>query len=239
MFGRLKSIFSGKRQRQGASVHNVGGVAAPNSARRKLVPDDAKYIEAALTNLAGVGLKLTHPLQATAEKIAAQWQGISFSADPTPADWIGIALSAEPGHFGNSIFLPDHCYDVAGLGDYSGMIASIISLARDAWPVESIDVKNTHRPGAAIEWHQPVTVTITAKPEVAPFQLLHAKDFDWSIVFRLNERLPKGAAGRFAIFLDGNATIVFLTPEEIQRLNLLRGFEFFYEENPEGLGTPA
>jgi hypothetical protein len=63
---------------------------------------------------------------------------------------------------------------------------------------------------------------------------MHAKDFDWSIVFRLNERLPKGSLGRFALFLDGTATIVFLTPENVKRLNSLCGYEFSCEEYPRG-----
>jgi hypothetical protein len=61
---------------------------------------------------------------------------------------------------------------------------------------------------------------------------MHAKDFDWSVVFRLNDRLPKGALGRFAILCPGNATIVFLTPEKLRQLNSLCGYEFSYEEDP-------
>jgi hypothetical protein len=36
--------------------------------------------------------------------------------------------------------------------------------------------------------------------DCAPFDLIAAKDFDWSAVMRLNERLPSGATGRFPAF---------------------------------------
>jgi hypothetical protein len=77
-------------------------------------------------------------------------------------------------------------------------------------------------------------IRIAAARELAPFDLTAGKDFDWSIIYRLNERLPNEVAARFAIFLDGNATIVFLTPGEIDNLNALCGHKFFYDESPEG-----
>jgi len=218
----------------------LGGVvedeAAGNVARRRLILDDAKHIKAALTDLANVGIKLSSNLQpdlnAAAKEIAVHWEGIFFSKEPTHGSWVLLALSAEPGTFENSIFFQDHCYDVAKLDDYSHMIRQVLALAGDQWRIKTVGVTNARRPAAAIELKQPVTVTIKAEPEVAPFELMHAKDFDWSIVFRLNERLPKAALGRFAIFLDGNATIVFLTPEKVRQLNSLCGYEFFYEEHP-------
>jgi hypothetical protein len=241
MFGWLRSLFSGNPSRQ---TRPFGGVvvragAWDDVATHRLELDRAKHIETALTDLANVGITLSPilktALRATAEKIAALWEGgISFfSREPTPGDWALLALSAEPGTFENSIFLQDHCFDVAQLHDFRHMIGEILALAGDEWSIQSVDVKDAPYPAAAIGW-PPLTVTINAEPEVAPFELMHAKDFDWSIVFRLNERLPKGALGRFAIFLDGNATIVFLTPENVRRLNSLCGCEFSYEENPRG-----
>jgi hypothetical protein len=69
--------------------------------------------------------------------------------------------------------------------------------------------------------------------------LVNTKDFDWSIIFRLNERLPEQASGRFAIFLDGNATIDFLTPDQLRLLNFLCGQEFFDVEYPKGSNPEA
>jgi hypothetical protein len=59
-----------------------------------------------------------------------------------------------------------------------------------------------------------------------------AKDFDWSAVTRLNERLPSGAAGRFAAFFDGNAIIVYLTADQLRELGKMFGHDFISEIEP-------
>jgi hypothetical protein len=233
MFGWLSSIF-GRRRSQPVNP----GPGQPK--RRRLVPDDARFIEAALTSLVSVGLKPVDQdsFLTTAQQIAAHSEGIYFFREPASGDWALIALKAEHGHFKNSMRVNDHCFDVAGPDDYASMIANMVALAGDEWPIESVDVK--FGPGTSTPFEAPLIVTIRARPEVAPFQLMHAKDFDWSIIFRLNERLPKGTLGRFAIFLDGDATMVFLTPQQIAELNSLCGHEFFYEEKPEDpLGNPG
>jgi hypothetical protein len=66
----------------------------------------------------------------------------------------------------------------------------------------------------------------------APFDLVVAKDFDWSVVTRLNERLPSGATGRFAAFFDGNAIIVYLTLDQLRALGNLFGHDFISEIEP-------
>jgi hypothetical protein len=58
------------------------------------------------------------------------------------------------------------------------------------------------------------------------------KDFDWSVVTRLNERLPSAATGRFAAFFDGNATIVYLRPDQLTELGRLFGYDFISEVEP-------
>jgi hypothetical protein len=231
--GWLRSIFSGKPPRPARPSGGV--VGSDNVATRRLILDDAKHIKAALDDLANVGITLSPiakaDLNATAENIAAELDGLCFSMEPTPGHWVLVALNAEPGTFENSICLDDHCYDVA-LGEYSYMIGEFIALAGDEWRIDSVYIENARHPGAAVDLKQPVRVTIKAEPEVAPFELMHDKDFDWSVVFRLNERLPKGALGRFAILWDGNATIVYLPPENVRQLNSLCGYEFLYEEDP-------
>src|SRR5207247_3128812 len=66
----------------------------------------------------------------------------------------------------------------------------------------------------------------------APFDLIADKNFDWSVVTCLNERLPSGATGRFAAFFDGNATIVYLRPDQFEQLGRLFGYEFVSEIEP-------
>ena len=223
MFGWIASLLARKP-----------GAASGEPPQRRLTLNDARHIEAALADLATVGIAFnpgfSGDLKATAAAIAARWQGIWFSHEPTPGDWALIALSAEPGTFANAVHLDDHCFDVADLADYSRMIGEIVALAGDEWRIERVDVKNARCPGASLEWKQPMTVSIEATPPVATFELIHAKDFDWSLVFRLNARLPKEALGRFAIFQDGNATIVFLTLEKLRRLDALCGHEFLCED---------
>jgi hypothetical protein len=199
---------------------------------RRLVLDDARFIEQALHGLVDVGLKPVDQdsFHATAQEIADYLKGISFSREPTSGTWAHIALSAERSPFRNSMRSEDHCFDGAELDSYEIMIANMIALAGDEWPIESVNVD--YGPHGSTPFESRLNITIKATPEVAPFQLLEGKDFDWSIIFRLNERLPKEAIGRFAAFLDGgSAIIVFLRPEQIAELNSLCGYEFFYEED--------
>jgi hypothetical protein len=236
MLGWLRWILDRRSRRSTPSWANIAGVQSSDViGKRSLVLDDAKQIEAALIALARIGLRLNaaakDSLHATAEKIAAQWEGICFTEEPTLEDWALLALSGEFGPFENAIFVQDHCFDGISLEDYRRMVTDIISLSGDVWPVENVSVEV--KPNSALGWKVPVTVTIKAKPDVAPFELVHDKDFDWTIICRLNERLPKGVLGHFAIFYDGNAYIVFLTPEEIRKLNSICGHDFDYAKNPE------
>ena len=235
MLDWLGSIFGGRRSPQGQPSRASADAKTPGAGiGRKIAPGDARHIEAALVALEKVGLKfnpdIEDSLRQAAEEIAEEWQGISFSHEPTPGDWALVALSGEFQPFKNAIFFSDHCFDGIESADFSSMVAQIIRLAGDDWPFAYVEVRDAVRPQGPLQDKHPVTVTIHATPEVPPFNLINAKDFDWSLVLRLNERLPEGVQGRFSIFLDGNATIVFLTPEELQHLNLLCGYEFFYEE---------
>ncbi|MBT1512556.1 hypothetical protein KIP88_18800 [Bradyrhizobium sp. SRL28] len=75
-------------------------------------------------------------------------------------------------------------------------------------------------------------IAIHGQGSSAPFDLVAAKDFDWSVVTRLNERLPAGPTGRFAAFFDGNAIIVYLTPDQIEALGKVFGHDFISEIKP-------
>jgi hypothetical protein len=230
----LERLFRRKTLGPGASAATVAA-ARENPSRRGLTLDDAKYIEAALNDLAKVGLRFApgarEELNAIATDIAKQLEGISFAKEPTAGNWALIALGSDVRPFENAIFCQDHSFDGITLEDYSSMVSQIIALARNQWPVDGVEVRDALRPQD--RGYGTVSVAIKATPEVSSFELLNAKDFDWSIIFRLNERLPKATSGRFAIFLDGNATIVFLAPDRIRQLNSVCGYEFFYQEDPE------
>jgi hypothetical protein len=77
-----------------------------------------------------------------------------------------------------------------------------------------------------------VEIAIHQQGGGAPFDLIVDKNFDWSVVTHLNERLPSGATGRFAAFFDGNATIVYLRPDQLKELGDLFGYEFASEIEP-------
>jgi hypothetical protein len=66
----------------------------------------------------------------------------------------------------------------------------------------------------------------------APFDLIADKDFDRSVVTRLNERLPADATGRVAALFDGNAIIVYLRPDQLEELGKLFGYDFVSEIEP-------
>lgn len=215
--------------------------AARHEFERKLVPADAEHIRAALVELENVGLRFApgvkEELHAKAMEIMAGWEGVSFAKEPTLGNWALIALAGTLDNsedtrspFQNALRFDDHCYNVASLEGYASMVSDIVELTGGEWAIESVEVKHAVRLKSPIRSNEPVSVTIKADPAVSPFELLHNKDFDWSIIHRLNERLPKDVSGRFAAFLDGDATIVFLTPENIQKLNSLCGHEFFYQE---------
>jgi hypothetical protein len=236
MFGWLNSIFNRGPRHQARSSRLEGTTPVGLGRRFVLHNANVDHIEAALIGLANVGLKLTPSargsLRATAERIAVEYEGYYFSSEPTPRDWVMIVLDGgSTKYFENAVWIQDHCYDCGGVNEYPEIISSIIALAGDEWQVEGVHMTNV------IGLKAPVTIAIKAKPEVPPFEIMADKDFDWSVVFRLNERLPEGALGRFALFLDGNGTIVFLTPGQIQQLNSLCGYDFHYQEYPEGQQT--
>jgi hypothetical protein len=84
-----------------------------------------------------------------------------------------------------------------------------------------------------------MAITIKQQGGCAPFDLIAEKDFDWSVVTRLNERLPSGATGRFAGFFDGNATLVYLRPDQLKQLGKIFGYDFVSEIEPLPERPPA
>jgi len=58
------------------------------------------------------------------------------------------------------------------------------------------------------------------------------RDFDWSVVTRLNERLPRRHQVGSRHFFDGSATIVYLKPDRLVALGRFLGGNFVSEIEP-------
>ena len=163
--------------------------------------------------------------------MAEEFEGTSIPEPPLPLTWVDLALSGSAQVFANAIHYQDHCFDVAGEADYAEIVASITALAGEAWPRATVSATKVMRQGPYGPSAR-MQIAIHGQGSSAPFDLTAAKDFDWSVVTRLNERLPSGATGRFAAFFDGNAIIVYLTPDQIEALGKLFGHDFISEIEP-------
>jgi len=201
---------------------------------RNLSVDDAPKIAAAIAQLEKIGLKPLFPereFSRLAREMAEEFEGTGIPEPPLPLTWVDLALSGSAQLFANAIHYQDHCFDVADEADYAGIVASIMALAGEAWPGATVSATKVMRHGP----HGPsarMAIAIEGQGSSAPFDLIVAKDFDWSVVTRLNERLPSGATGRFAAFFDGNAIIVYLAPDQIEALGKLFGHDFISAIEP-------
>ncbi len=201
---------------------------------RKLSVDDAPKIAAAISQLEKIGLKPLFPereFPALAHRMAEEFEGTGIPEPPLPLTFLDLALSGPEQVFANAIHFQDHCFDVAGEADYAEIVASIMALAGEEWPSATVSATKIVRqgpggPSARME------IAIEGPGSCTPFDLIAAKDFDWSVVTCLNERLPSGATGRFAAFFDGNAIIVYLTPVQLRELGRLFGHDFISEIEP-------
>jgi hypothetical protein len=209
-------------------------MAVPTFSSRNLSVDDAPKIAAAISQLEKIGLKPLFPereFPKLAREMAEEFEGTGIPEPPLPLTWVDLALSGPAQVFANAIHFQDHCFDVADEADYAEIAASIMALAGEEWPSATVSAtkvtrQGPHGPSARME------IAIHGQGSSAPFDLIVAKDFDWSVVTRLNERLPSGATGRFAAFFDGNAIIVYLTPDQIVQLGKLFGYDFVSEIEP-------
>ena len=196
---------------------------------RKLTAHDAIHIEKAFEALAHVGL-ITSDREVqpgdVAQRIATEWAGVSFSHEPHTGHWCLMALSSQPSVFTNALYCQDHCFDVATQADVTDLISEIVGLARPDWLVEAVEVRNASGAASPAQLGDTHAVHVKTRDGPTSFNIVHEKDFDWSLIPLLNERLPVNVTKRFAILLDGNAHIVFLTPEQICKLNALSGFDF-------------
>lgn len=222
---------------ESASIH-ASRSAYDSSEAHRVSAADAGSIEQGLRSLTTAGLRFTpdgeRSLAEIVHNIAEDFEGIAFSHTPTLCVWalLGIAWSDdEGGVFENAVHFDDHCYDVADEDSYSIMMLSLADLAKSAWTVDSVSVTNARNPNGPLKWGQKMRVNLVSTPPISPFELVHDKDFDWSVIRKMNAQLPPSVDERFAIFWDGDATIVFLTPDEIKKLNALTDVEFSVEND--------
>lgn len=203
-------------------------------AYRKLTVDDAPAIAAAMSQLARAGLKPLYPKKKFPElalAIAEEWAGVSIPDPPWDVTWVDLAVTGSQQFFANAIRHGDHCYDGAEEADYAAIVASIMALAGEEWPRAEVSATRVVRDGkyGPVEW---MRIAIEGEGWATPFEIVADKNFDWSVVTRLNERLPVAATGRFSAFFDGNATIFYLTPDQRKKVEDLYGYAFFSHIDP-------
>gem|GEM_PF-2432054 len=203
-------------------------------ASRELSTHDAPKIAAAISQLAKIGLRPLYPdeeFPALAQDIAEEFEGTGIPDPPLPLTWFDLALTGPEKVFANAVHFQDHCFDVAGEEDYAGVVASIMALAEEEWPSATVSASSVQRQGRYGPIRR-IEIVIHGEGSAPSFDLIADKDFDWSVVTLLNERLPSGATGRFAAFFDGDATIVYLKPEQIAALGKLFGYDFVTDVEP-------
>lgn len=203
-------------------------------ASRELSADDAPKIAAAISQLATIGLKPLFPEEefpALARQISEEFEGTRIPDPPLPLTWFDLALTGPEKVFANAVHFQDHCFDVAGEEDYAGVVASIMALAGEEWPDTTVSASSVQRQGRYGPSRR-IEIVIQGQGSAPSFDLIVDKDFDWSVVTCLNERLPAGAEGRFAAFFDGDATIVYLKPDQIAELGRLFGYDFVTDVEP-------
>jgi hypothetical protein len=212
-------------------------------AYRELSVDEAAEIAAAISRLARIGLKPLFPEEEfpeVARRKVEELEGICIPDPRSPLTWAALALTGSEQVFANAVHHQDHCFDVANEEDYAEVVASIMALAGEDWPSATITATGVVRNGRYGP-SQRMEIAIHGQGSCAPFDLVVGKDFDWSAVTRLNERLPSGATGRFAAFFDGSATIVYLRPDQLKELSKLFGHDFMseIEVKPERPPSPS
>jgi hypothetical protein len=208
---------------------------------RELSIDDAPKIAEAISQLVSIGLRPLFPASEfpeLARRKTEELEGIGIPDLPTPPTWAALALAGSEQAFANAIHYQDHCFDVAGEKEYAEVVASIMALAGDEWPSATVSATSVVKEGRYRPSHR-VEIAIHGPGGTISFDLIAGKDFDWSVVTRLNERLPSGATGRFAAFFDPSATIVYLTPDQRKELGKFLGEDLVSEIEPLPERPPA
>lgn len=123
--------------------------------------------------------------------------------------------------FANALIVFDHCYDGATEDSLREVIRSVAALAAGDRPLDDVSVSGPLRYG------QPYRVELRSGASPGRVELIHDKDFDWSLIERLNDELPASSPRRFGWMGDGGtALFVYLEPARIRELSALCGTDF-------------
>ena len=136
--------------------------------------------------------------------------------------WSYRALADEiEDEFANATIFVDHCYDGADEVDYRALFARLIAVA-DVWTCRGVAV--TRVPGLGPYGHG-FRVAFETEPPIPAITFPADKNFDWSLLERLDAHRPVGETRRFRVAADGGAGLVlFLDDAEARAIALRLGW---------------
>lgn len=200
---------------------------APPAEGFDVIDSIASMIASGLRRLETVGLQPFPDMQddwrSISRQVAERRALTAFIKPPTEMDWALMALRyTEARPFRNAIYLGHQRYDVTRAGGLRMMIADVAALAQNEWRIDGVETPDCE--GASyLETGVRVEFVIKTMPEVQPVELSRTIGFDWRLIPQLNDRLPQGARGRFAAC---GGVVVFLSPQQIDQLNAMSGWDF-------------
>ncbi|WP_026925964.1 hypothetical protein [Granulicoccus phenolivorans] len=198
-------------------------------------PAEVAFVEQCWADFAAVGLRWSGgvPRLSAAEWARATLAGIGAHGGAAPAEnriaalpnpvltvlWQEDEESGEP-LFDNARIIVDHVFDGAAEADLADTIAAVLHLADPEFAAAAVSVTGP------IGRDERYLVRVSG-PLSAEFGLRQNKDFDWSLIARLNEHLPDSATGRFGWIGDGGSVLVaYLPPAQLAALGTLAGLPF-------------
>ncbi|WP_375275508.1 hypothetical protein [Methylorubrum thiocyanatum] len=123
--------------------------------------------------------------------------------------------------FANAAIFEDHCYDGADAETYRALFARLIDLA-GIWTGRGVAVAPV--PGLGPYGHG-FRVAFETQPPIPPLTFPADKNFDWTLLERLDAGRPAGETRRFRVAADGGAGLVlFLDDAEARAIAALLGW---------------
>ncbi|PXW63723.1 hypothetical protein [Methylobacterium sp. B4] len=185
-------------------------------------------VEAALSGLIAAGLRLGPHYEGMDRRAVARAMAVhpefavgdanetlpltEHGSDALSIDilWSYRALADEiEDEFANAAIFVDHCYDGADEDTYRALFARLIALA-GVWTGRGITVSRV--PGLGPYGHG-FRVAFETQPAIAPITFPADKNFDWSLLERLDACRPAGETRRFRIAADGGAGLVLFVDD--------------------------
>jgi len=120
--------------------------------------------------------------------------------------------------FANAAIFEDHCYDGADEETYRALFTRLIALA-GVWTGRGVTVSRV--PGLGPYGHG-FRVAFETQPAIPPLTFPADKNFDWSLLGRLDACRPAGETRRFRVAADGGAGLVLFVEDAEARAIALR-----------------